>query len=271
MTERNELSNGRFTHDLNGWTVSGAEYSAGDGDDHYGVAVLETGEYIEQDFAVERIRAHTFHIDIKPTGSDLSGSEAQVVVEDGDGNVVFSRDLSGTADTWTENEWEAGLASGTNYTVRVINNSFGASVKIDDIWIWDIPISRSELATRIHAKLGRLATERSLSTSASGAKTEGDYTCPIDDALRDLGAINPETGDPDARYVEPEEVSTLLDLVRTEALEFLKAEYSVEVDIGVGPRKESRSQIASSIDDIIGGKDGGGGPGRVVERKLKRD
>ena len=44
MYDHNALINGKFLHNLNGWTPSaGVTYSAGDGDDNYGVAVLPVG------------------------------------------------------------------------------------------------------------------------------------------------------------------------------------------------------------------------------------
>jgi len=105
MSERNWLTNGRILHDLDGWTASGAAYSAGDGDDHYGVAVLSTGgDYIEQDFGVPHARSYTLHLSVKAVGADLSGSQATARIVDGDGNTVVTQSLSGTADTWTENE-----------------------------------------------------------------------------------------------------------------------------------------------------------------------
>lgn len=46
-------------------------------------------------------------------------------------------------------------------------------------------ITRAQVAARVHEKLDKLAT--GLSASEDGEKTEGDYTYPIDDALRDCG------------------------------------------------------------------------------------
>lgn len=267
MSERSHLVNGRFTHDLDAWVAVGAEYSAGDGDDHFGVAVLAAGEYITQVFSVPYLRTYTLSIDAKPTGTALSGSNAQAIITDGDGNTVTTIDLDGIADTWTPNVNDLGLAPGTSYTLKIINNDFGADLKIDDVWIYHVPITRAAIAARLHAKLGRLASNRSWSTAADGDKTEGNYTYSIDAGLRELSAINPETGIPDIRYLDPNQVNEVVDLVHRDALEALQADYSAEVDISVGPYRESRKQTAEGIGAMLGGKEGGS-TGRVVQRKL---
>lgn len=46
-------------------------------------------------------------------------------------------------------------------------------------------ITRAEVAARVDEKLDKLASD--LSTAASGGRAEGDYTYPLDDALRDCG------------------------------------------------------------------------------------
>jgi hypothetical protein len=266
MVELSHLFNGRFTHNLDQWTASGAEYSAGDGDDHYGIAVLSTGgDYISQTFTVERTRQYNIHISVKAVGSSLSSTQCQVIIQDGNGNTVTTQNLSGTADTWTENTIELGLASGTTYTFKVINNSAAGDVRIDDVWLWHVPMSRAGMATRVSAKLARLATDRSLSATASGTKTEGDYTYAIDAGLRSIGAVNPETGLPDVRYVTTESLQAALDWVEKEMLEQLQRDYAIEVDVQVGQRRENLSQIGKAIGEMAGGNTKGG---KVVMRKM---
>lgn len=270
MSERSQLINGRFLHDLNGWTASGATYSAGDGDDHYGVAVLATGGgYIEQDFAVPFVRSYTLSIDVKAIGGDLAGTNVQAIITDGNGNTVASLSLDGTADTWTANSNDLGLAHGTTYNLKIINNDFGANVRIDDVWLWAVPITRAAIAARVNTKLARLASNRSLSTTASGSLTEGDYTYAIDAGLRNLGAINPETGLPDVRYLSPDDANGVIDAVLMEILEQLQADYAVEADIRSGQYDEKRSQIAKNVQNLLGkDKAGSGSAGRVVMRNL---
>lgn len=270
MSERNHLANGRFLHDLDNWTASGAVYSAGDGDDHYGVAVLTNGDYIEQDFAVNRVRSYNLHVAVKPVSGTLSANELQARIQDDAGNTVATLSLEGdTTDTWQENTDTLGLAHGTTYTLR-ITNSAAIEVRIDDVWLWHVPVTRSAIAASVHDKLSRLASQASLSTSASGSDTEGDYTGSVDAGLRGVGALNPETGLPDTRYLEPDMVDTVEDIVLREMLEKLRNYYATDVDIKFGPRDEKLSQIREAVDKQLGAGSGGGGNsgGKVITRRL---
>lgn len=272
---RNHLTNGKFLHNLNGWTPSaGVTYSAGDGDDHYGVAVLPVGGSIWQEFAVDDTHLQSVHIAVKAIGATLSGSQATLVIEDGDGNTVVSQNLTGTADTWTEATYTFGLVEGANYRATITNASAAGDIRIDDLWIWFVPITRAQVAASVHAKLGRLATERSLSTTPSGALTEGSYTYAIDAALRTIGAIDEDDGTPSVRYVDAEQVQTLLEAVRMEMLERLQTDYLVEVDTSTGPYRQNLSQKAAGIGEILGTGGKGGGDstgGAVVQRKVTYD
>ena len=274
--DRNSLINGKFLHNLNGWTPSsGASYSAGDGDEHYGVAVLPVGESIWQEFAVDETRLQSVHISVKAVGANLSGAQATLAIIDGDGNAVITQNLSGTSNTWTEATYNLGLTEGTSYRVTIANNSAAGDIKIDDVWIWFVPITRAQVAAAVHAKLGRLASERSLSTTPNGALTEGSYTYAIDAGLRTVGAIDDEDGTPSIRYVDPEQVQTLIETVRREMLEQLQTEYAVEVDTTTGPYRQNLSQKSAMIGQIIGnGKgsgSGGSSGGAVIQRKMTYD
>lgn len=263
MTERNRLANGRFLHDLSNWTAVDAVYSAGDGDEHYGVALVSDGGSIAQEFAVTQVRVHSLHLAIKPTG-DVTGSQVIATITDGDGNTVKATNLTGTAATWGETTLTLGLAPGTTYTLTLSNDS-GSDVKFDDVWLWYVPLTRAEIAARVAAKLGQLATDRSLSTSADGDLTEGDYTYPVDAGLRSVGAINPETGEPDTRYVDIEMVAQVLDAVGQEVLERLARDYATITDLAVGPRRESRSQTAAMLQKVTAARGGA----KVQVRKLR--
>lgn len=269
MAERTHLQNGRFLHDLGNWTASGASYSAGDGDDHYGVAVLNaSGGYIEQTFAVPYVRAYTLHTSVKPVSGTLSASQLVARITDGAGNTMASLSLEGdTSNAWQENNDVVGLAPGTTYTLRLTNSS-GLSVRVDDVWLYHVPITRADIATRADDKLGRLASDRSLSTALSGSLTEGDYTYAVDAALRAVGAVDPETDGVDVRWMEPGHVLTAIDVAVQEMLEQLRMDYATETDVALGPRRESLSQKAESIGKILG--DGANkGSGRVVSRPLR--
>lgn len=265
------VENGRFLHSLAGWTqVGGPTYVAGDGSEHYGIARLPQNAYIEQPFAVPHVRTYTLHLALK----GAAALACTITILDGSGNVVASWSPDATVTAWTEYTQDFGLAPGTTYTLRIKNTSAGAGdINVDDVWLWNVPITRANVASRVHAKLARLATERGLSTAASGNLTEGSYTYAIDAGLRAVGAINPETDNPDVRYLTEAMVDTLMDAVELEMLERLQRDYAVEVDISVGPRRESFGQVADHLGSILGkaGQAGGGGGGKVTVRSLTHE
>jgi hypothetical protein len=261
--ERNHLTNGRFLHDLDDWVLSDAAYYAGDGDEHYGTARVQDGGSIAQEFSVPYTRVYSLHLALKPD-SDVSGSEVTATATDGDGNTVKVQNLTGSTDTWGETTVTLGLAPGTTYTLT-LSNASGGVVLFDDVWVYHVPTTRANVAARVNAKLGQLATDQGLDTFADGDLTEGDFTYAVDAGLRSIGAINPETGEPDVRYVEPEQVAALIDAVEQEMLERLVRDYSTVVDIAVGPRRESRSQTAQMLQDQVSKRGGA----KVQVRKLR--
>lgn len=263
MSERNHLSNGRFWHDLNNWDVSGAVYSAGDGDGHYGVAVLSTGgDYIEQDFSVPDLRDYTLHLSAKPTAA-LSAGQATIQISDGNGNTLVTLNLVGSAGAWQEQTFAVGLVPGTTYTVRITNVSATGDLKVDDAWLWFVPVTRRKIAQAVHRKLRRVATELCYDTATEGEQTEGDYTDAVDEALRSAGAINPETGLPDTRYLDEQSVKTAIDLTMQAMLEMAAIDFGVEVDVAIGPHREQLSQKREALLKLagIGGDQGRGGGG----------
>lgn len=271
MSERSHLANGRFLQNIDQWTATGASYSAGDGDDHYGVCVLTAGGYITQTFAVPYARAYTLHSTVKPVGGTLTANQMLATISDGDGNTVVALSLEGaTLNTWQENEDTLGLAPGTTYTLEYRNNS-ALTVRLDDVWLWFVPITRAQIAAQVHARLGQLATDYSLTTTPSGALTEGSYTYAIDNGLRALGAINDETGQVDIRYLDAGDVLTAIDLVEQEMLKRVQRSALTEVDVSLGPRRESLSQKAEMISKAMGNGSGKGGGGRVVVRTLHHE
>lgn len=271
MSERSHLANGRFLQNIDQWTATGASYSAGDGDDHYGVCVLTAGGYITQTFAVPYARAYTLHSTVKPVGGTLTTNQMLATITDGDGNTVVALSLEGaTLNAWQENEDTLGLAPGTTYTLEYRNNS-ALTVRLDDVWLWFVPITRAQIAAQVHARLGQLATDYSLTTTPSGALTEGSYTYAIDNGLRALGAINDETGQVDIRYLDAGDVLTAIDLVEQEMLKRVQRSALTEVDVSLGPRRESLSQKAEMISKAMSNGSGKGGGGRVVVRTLRHE
>lgn len=265
--ERTFITNGQFIGDLDDWTATGATYSAGDGDAHYGVAALNSnGHSIAQEFDVSYLRAHTLHLALKCASAVTSG-QVTVVITDEDGGTLTTLNPTLPANSWTEFEYSLGLAPGITYTLTVTRVSAGAAVKVDDVWLWAMPATRAQLAAKVHAKLARLAIERELSPSANGDDTEGSYTHAVDVGLRAVGAIHPDTDAPDPRWIDSSLVDACLDAIEQEMLELLQRDYSVETDISVDGRSESRSQVASALEKIAGAANGGGAR-RIVTRKL---
>lgn len=270
MSERSHLANGRFLQNIDQWTatVGTPTYSAGDGDDHYGVANLPAGAAITQTFAVPYARAYTLHSTVKPVGGVLTANQMLATIIDGAGNALVALSLEGaTSGAWQENEDTLGLAPGTTYTIEYRNNS-ALTVRLDDVWLWFVAITRTQIAAQVHARLGQLATDYSLSTTPSGASTEGSYTYAVDNGLRAMGAINPETGQVDIRYLEAGDALTVIDLVEQEMLKRVQRSALTEVDVSLGPRRESLSQKAAMIGAAMNGGGKGGG-GRVVIRTLR--
>ena len=88
----------------------------------------------------------------------------------------------------------------------------------------------------------------------------------MNSGLRQSGAVNPETGLPDVRYLSIANLDTTIDLIEGEMLTTLQRDYLSEVDITVGPRRESRSQKAAGIQKLMDGRGKSGG--RIVMRRL---
>jgi hypothetical protein len=270
MYDRSHLTNGRFLMNLDNWTATDATYSAGDGDEQYGVAVLAAGGFITQDFTVPYARTYTLQVAVKPVGDVLAANDLQAVIIDDDSGTVVAVSLEGaTADTWQTNTDLLGLAPGNTYTLKLLNNA-AIPVRIDDVWLWFVPQTRAQIAAQVHARLGQLATDYSLSVTPAGALTEGSYTYAIDAALRSMGALNVETAEPDVRYLDPNDIATVIDLVESEMLKRVQRSAVTETDVSLGPRSESRSQKAAMIGSLVSGS-GGGGASRVVMRPLRRE
>jgi hypothetical protein len=115
-----------------------------------------------------------------------------------------------------------------------------------------LPISRAQIAAQLAASLAELVADAGLSSTPSSIGPEGDYTYAIDEALRQIGAVN-VYGDADVTQLLASEVNDVLDAAQTALLRRLRSKYALETDVTLGPRSESRSQIAGSIDEMLSG------------------
>ena len=100
---------------------------------------------------------------------------------------------------------------------------------------------------------------------ASATGPEGDYSAAIDEALRSVSAKT-RWGDPDVTMVMGDQVNMVLEGAKAATLQRLRNKYALDVDVSLGPRSESRSQIAKSLDGMLAG--GGGGDRRVSMGRL---
>ena len=263
MDERSLLTNGHFYHRLDGWiAAAGAVYSAGDGDAQYGVVEMPVGASIRQAFAVDRARRYTLHLATK-------AGAATVTITDGDGSALPGQPAPGAADVWTESSLTFGLAPGTTYTLTVSNAGAG-TILVDDLWLWWVPKTRLDLAGIVARKLGALATDAELSSSAFDGQSEGSYTDAIDAALRSVGAIDPESDTPDIRGLTAGLLDSALQQIERGMLERLQRHYATFVDTKEGPLDQKLSQIGAALKSFTGGSAGGGRGGPVVVRRLDR-
>lgn len=248
--ENSHIRNGRFQSQLTSWTATGATYVASDGDEHYGMAQLAVGDTLTQLFSVGLARTYTLHIAVK-CAAVLADGDATVTIRDNSSNLITTRSLTVSAiNTWTVNEINLGLPGISNMSLTFINVAADADIKIDDVWLWHIPMTRTDIAARTHINLAGSATEYGWTTTPAGALTEGDYTYAIDAVLAGLGSTNPETGEVDIRWLhDPQNAVKLLE---TEMLRRAHNSAILETDIRLGPRQESRSQIARNLAERIG-------------------
>ena len=270
MSDRSHVINGQFRNSADGWTLSGtAAFKHTDGMDHYGVISLPAvDDYIEQQFAVPYTREYLLHFSAKMASTRTGTGDLEIRILDAQDVLVHAVTAISSDGEWWEYENKIGLARGENFKLRVYHVADSNEIVVDDIWLYHVPASRHDVAEWVHNKLGRLASDRSLRFTSDGKqKTEADYTFAVSSGLRQMGAINPETDLPDVRYLLTNQVDLLIDLVEGEMLETLQRDYLAEVDISVGPRKESRSQKAAGIQKLMDGK--GSTVGRIVMRKLK--
>jgi len=269
--DRSHLINGRFIQNLNGWTgAGGASYLASDGDEHYGLANLPMGGSVSQSFAVDNPRAFSLHVAAKCPSGTLAAGQAVFTITDGQGNTVLTSDLVGGA-AWVETIYTLGLGPGATYTIKLENVSAPGDVRIDDVWIWFVPVTRVQIAAKVNAKLGRIAQERSFSVTSAGLMTEGSYTYAVDAALRNVGALDPETGNPDVRFLDDSNVQSAIEAARHEMLEQLQSDYAVEVDTRTGPFQQSLSQKQAAITEMLGSGDASSSGGGIIQRRMSFD
>ena len=255
----NLLSNGGFDGNLYRWTGAGV-IDRVNGYPRAGCASLATGQSITSEVVgLGENWMHGIHFFYQlAVGATLTVSYGAITL-------AFTGAPLGV---WREGAIFFALDTGGNSGVAFAASAGACLVDSVTLMQGALPIKRSAIAAAVAARMTSLVTDASLSATASATGPEGDYSAPIDEALRALGAVN-GWGDPDVTRLDGAQINDAIDAAQSALLTRLRATYALETDVVLGPRRESRSQIAGSIDAMLGGGVGGRGGGqRVTTGKL---
>lgn len=259
------IDNGDFgAAHLAHWTLTGdVSHSASQGNAGLGCAALAgAGAAISQPFMLDYDRTYTvalYHQQV------LAGN-VTVTITNSVGAEVWTQTAALSA-SWTELTADVALPLGS-YTLTI---STDASARIDDVTIAHIAATRAALAASAHADLGTLATTLGMSTAASGSDTEGDYTQAVTAALQQAGAIDPQSGQADVRWLEPHQVPGVIQAVVRNMLPRLHNEAALLAQSRTTGAVTERFSLLSALEKRLGitpGQTGGKGSQAVVTRRL---
>lgn len=256
----NLVPNGGFDGNLDRWSGDGA-IDRTLGYPRLGCAKLTTGQAIESEaVGLSADSLYTLHYFYRlATGATLTVACAG----------ISQTHTSTPLDVWREGVMAFALDVADSDGVSFAAS--GGTVYVDSVTllVGGLAIDRATLVSMISARLRSLVTEAGLSGTPSASGPNGDYTTAIDEALRAVGAVN-VWGDPDITVLLPTQINDVVDSARVVILQALRADYALKTDVQLGPRRESRSQIATSIDGMLGGGGAGGAAGgRVSVANLK--
>lgn len=249
----NLLLNPRFYGNLSEWTGSGT-INRSLGYPRDGCAEIAADQSISQAVATAQNSLYSLHWFFRlSAGATLTASYGAVA------SLSYST-ADYAIDVWHEAIIQ--FAPSADSSESVTFAAAGGACYVDGIALiaGGVPITRSEIARRLEVMLSQLAIDAELSREASADGPEGDYSYAIDDALRAQDAAG-TYGEPDVTMLATSEINNLVALARTSMLQRLRAKYAFQYDVQLGPRSESRSQIAKSIEDMLGGSSGGGSGG----------
>ncbi|MFZ1755031.1 MAG: hypothetical protein WBO46_14980 [Caldilineaceae bacterium] len=250
----NHLSNGGFDGNLDEWTGTGG-INRSLGLPRLGCGELEAGETLSQSEGLSADTLYTLHYFYRlADGASLTA---------GYGSITQTH--TGTpADAWQEGVLVFALDSGASDSVTF--TASGATAYVDSVTLvaGGLPLTRQGILSVVSARIAALATDAGLSSTASGDLPEGDYTYAIDEALRQVGAVN-RWGDPDVTALATAKANDVLEAAVTAMVQRLRSTYALKTDTSLGPRRESFSQIANSLDGMLSGS---GADRRVKMGKL---
>lgn len=252
----NLLDNGNFDN-LTEWTTTG-ELIRDDGYYRNGSIKLDNSEYVRQQVSLSEDHLYSCHFFWKPTtGATLTVSYGSI-----------EQTFSGVVGQWQESVFQFALTAPGDDSIQFV--AVDASVYVDAVTLVDnLPLTRARIASQVARRLGDLATDAGISTVASATGVNGDYTDAIDEALRSVSSVD-MYATPDVTRVTSSQVNDVMEAAYMAALQNIRASYALQTDVTLGPRRESRSQIAASIDAMLGSGGGGGANKRIAISALNR-
>lgn len=244
MRRANLLENGGFDGNLDAeeWTGTGV-IARSLGYPRLGCCELSAGAFIRQDRNISEDQLHSLHFFYRPAaGATLTVSYAGV-------EQVF---VSVLADAWHEGILAFALDQSANDYVTF--TAAGATVYVDSVTLigGGLPVSRADIAQAVAARIADLASDAGLVYTPNADGPDGDYSRAIDEALRAVGAVT-RYGDPDVTQLLSNQINDVIESTQTAVLQRLRSRYALVTDVSLGPRRESRSQIAGSIDAMLSG------------------
>lgn len=255
----NLLRAGDFDGQIDPEYWSGGTISRSLGYPRLGCAEIADGERLTQRVELVEGQGYTLHYFYRLA----PGSRLTVAV----GESLSQIHQGAPESTWCEAVLMFAVHAGG--TAEVSFTAAGAACWVDSVTLMPggLPARRAGLALTVAGRLAGLAADVGLSTTPSAAGPEGDYTAAVDEALRSAGATN-RWGDPDVTRLGPDQVNAALEAIQTAMLRTLRSTYALRVDVSLGPRRESYSQIAQSIDAMLAGA---GGNKRAAIGRLRRE
>lgn len=242
----NLLRNGDFSRGLYEWTGDGA-ISRSLGYPRLNCAQLAAGQSLSQAQGISQEQLYTLHYFYQVA------SGATLTVGYG---AVTQTHTGAPFDVWREGMLVFAVEAGEgNEAVELAASGGVARVDTVTLLAGGLPKSRGQIAAEVAGRIVDIATDADLTSDANTMGPEGDYSAAIDEALRAVGAVN-SWGDPDVTLLPPLKINDVIEAARVSILQRVRGKYALETDVSLGPRSESRSQIASSLDEMLAGAGG---------------
>lgn len=254
----NALINGDFSRGLYQWDGSGT-INRSLGYPRLNCAQLAAGQSLRQAYGISEQILYTLHYFYRlATGATLTAGYGSVT----------QQHTSTPIDVWREGVLAFSVETGEGND-EVEFSASGGVAYVDTISLigGGLPKSRSEIAALVAGQISAIATDAGYATTANASGPEGDYSAAIDEALRSNAAMN-RWGDPDITLLEGSQVNQVIESAKVAMLQKARASYALETDVTLGPRSESRSQIAGSLDEMLAGV---GGNRRISMGPLYRE